>query len=124
AIAPQTSAYCGTGACRVETRGFLMPLKSIRKAGMILAAAVPLSLLGGCGDGGIGGFDGVALNGKIFDAVGLNSSAGPKGEPKMAARQPLVVPPGLDSLPPPGSAKAEQPTLAEIQDPDRKAQVS
>jgi hypothetical protein len=42
----------------------------------------------------------------------------------MAVRQPLVVPPGLDSLPPPGSGKVDQPSLAEIQDPDKKKLVS
>ena len=42
----------------------------------------------------------------------------------MAVREPLVVPPGLDSLPPPGSGNEAQPTLAEIQDPDHKLKVS
>ncbi len=93
-----------------------MSLKSAQK--ICLSAAVALSLAG------CGGFDGVQLNGKVFDAMGLNGAAGPKGDPKMAIRQPLVVPPGLDSLPPPGSGKVDQPSLAEIQDPDKKAQVS
>ncbi len=85
-----------------------------------IATSIALSLfLAGCG-----GFDGVQLNGKVFDAMGLNGDGGPQGDPKMAARQPLVVPPGLEALPPPGSGKAEAPTLAEIQDPDRKIKVS
>ncbi|HET6390526.1 hypothetical protein [Hyphomicrobium sp.] len=84
-----------------------------------IATSIALSLfLAGCG-----GFDGVQLNGKVFDVMGLNGGA-PQGDPKLAARQPLVVPPGLESLPPPGSGKAEAPTLAEIQDPDKKLKVS
>jgi hypothetical protein len=92
-----------------------MSLISAQKIG--LCAALTL-MLAGCG-----GIDGVQLNGKVFDAIGFNSTAS-TGDPKMAARQPLVVPPGLDSLPPPGSGKAEQPSLAEIQDPDKKKKVS
>ncbi len=83
----------------------------------LCATAVTL-LLGGCG-----GIDGVQLNGKVFDAMGFNGSSEPQGDPKMAVRQPLVVPPGLEALPPPGSGKAEQPSLADIQDPDKKKVV-
>ncbi|CAA2142375.1 hypothetical protein [Hyphomicrobium sp. ghe19] len=93
-----------------------MSLKLGRKIGLCVTASL---FLAGCG-----GFDGVQLNGKVFDAMGLNGDSGPKGDPKMAARQPLVVPPGLEALPPPGSGKVEQPTLAEIQDPDKKLKVS
>jgi hypothetical protein len=95
-----------------------MSLKFIGEAALPMVLAAALAGLGGCG-----GLDDVQLNGKVFDAIGLNSTA-KSAEPKLAARQPLVVPPGLDSLPPPGSGKAEQPSLAEIQDPDAKAKVS
>jgi hypothetical protein len=95
-----------------------MSLKSIAKAALIAGMAATLSGLAGCG------FDDVQLNGKIFDAVGLNTGSVKSGDPKLAARQPLVVPPGLDSLPPPGSGKVEQPTLADIQDPDAKKKVN
>lgn len=71
---------------------------------------------------GCGGIDGVQLNGKVFDAMGLNGSSTPDADPKMAVRQPLTLPPN-DALPPPGSGKAEQPTLADIQDPDKKKVV-
>jgi hypothetical protein len=91
-----------------------MSLKNGRKFGL---SAVALGLLlGGCG------YDGVQLNGKVFDAVGLNGPSTPQGDPKMAARQPLTLPPS-DALPPPGSGKADQPSLADIQDPDRKKVV-
>ncbi len=75
--------------------------------------------LAGCG------LDDIQLNGKMFDMVGLGATSSvKKGDPQMAIRQPLVVPPGLESLPPPGSGKAEQPALADIQDPDAKQKVS
>jgi hypothetical protein len=93
-----------------------MSLKSAQK--FSLSAAMVL-LLGGCG-----GFDGVQLNGKVFDAMGLNGSSGTQGDPKMAVRQPLTLPPTTGALPPPGSGKADQPTLADIQDPDKKKGVS
>lgn len=91
-----------------------MSLKNGRKFGLCTAAIT--LLLGGCG------YDGVQLNGKVFDMVGLNGPSTPKGDPKLAARQPLTLPP-TDALPPPGSGKADQPSLASIQDPDRKKKV-
>ncbi|MET1046653.1 MAG: hypothetical protein ABWX70_08110 [Hyphomicrobium sp.] len=94
-----------------------MSLKSAQIIGLFATACT--LVLGGCG-----GFDGVQLNGKVFDAMGLNGSSTAQGDPKMAVRQPLVIPPGVEALPPPGSGKAEQPVLAEIQDPDKKKQVS
>jgi hypothetical protein len=96
-----------------------MSLKLARKSSLVAMASAAALSLAGCG-----GIDGVQLNGKVFDAVGLNGSSGPQGDPKMAVRQPLVMPPGLQALPPPGSGKAEQPTLADIQDPDKKLKVS
>lgn len=92
-----------------------MSLKNGRKIGLPVAALT--LILGGCG-----GFDGVQLNGKVFDMVGLNGPSTPEGDPKMAVRQPLTLPP-TDSLPPPGSGRADQPSLASIQDPDRKKVV-
>ncbi|MFT3732053.1 MAG: hypothetical protein QM780_11645 [Hyphomicrobium sp.] len=94
-----------------------MSLKFGPKIGFC-AAAITL-LLGGCG-----GFDGVQLNGKVFDAMGLNGSSEPQGDPKMAVRQPLTIPPTTEALPPPGSGKADRPTLADIQDPDKTKAVN
>lgn len=93
-----------------------MPLKSYAKAFLLAPLGVAVLAVSGCE------FDGVQLNGKIFDAVGLNDTSAPK-EPKLAARQPLVVPPGLEALPPPGSGKPNQPELA-VQDVDAKRGVS
>lgn len=95
-----------------------MPLKSVAKASLLAPFGAALLAISGCG------YDGVQLNGKIFDVVGLNGSSAPQGEPKMAVRQPLVMPPETGALPQPGSGQGGQPSLAEIQDPDRKAKVS
>ena len=51
--------------------------------------------------------DGVELNGKIFDAVGLSGDIlGKKAEPRTEARAPLVLPPDANRLPEPGSGAA------------------
>ncbi len=66
--------------------------------------------------------DDVQLNGGIFDAVGLNDTK-KSGDPKLAERAPLVVPPSLDRLPAPG--EAPPPTqIAGINDPDAAKQKS
>jgi len=66
---------------------------------MACAMAVSLS--------GCGGLDGVELNGKIFDVLGVSTgSLGPRPEPKVAQRSPLVLPPDANKLPEPGSAPA------------------
>ena len=84
----------------------------------ILGLAVLAVFLGGCG-----GVDGVELNGKLFDAMGLNS--GPGEEPQLAARSPIVVPPNVERLPQPGQqANAESLEVASINDPDKKLEVT
>ena len=97
----------------------MVALKTIGKTALLAALVLALPGLAGCS------MDDVQLNGKVFDAMGMNTTGSvKKDDPKIAAREPLVVPPGLDSLPPPGSGKEAQPTLAEIQDPDRNQKVS
>ena len=80
----------------------------------LVAAAFGLTMAGCSGDD-------VAFNGKIFDAVGMGATTH-AAEPKMAARSPVVVPPGLERLPEPGtpatSALAEA-DLAAINDPEK-----
>ena len=96
------------------TRGPHMTLKINVKPVFVAAALAAAASLQGCG------FDDVQLNGKIFDAMGMNTGSVKAKEPKVAVRQPLVVPPGLESLPQPGSGKADLPAMAEIQDHDAK----
>jgi hypothetical protein len=95
-----------------------MLLKSIGKAALPAILAVSVAGLGGCGA------DDVQLNGKIFDVMGLNTTGSVhKGDPKMAAREPLVIPPN-DQLPPPGSGQTGTTALAGINDPDAQKKAS
>jgi hypothetical protein len=82
----------------------------------VIAACCAAFLVAGCS------MDDVQLNGGIFDAVGLNDTK-KSGDPKLAERAPLVVPPSLDRLPAPG--EAPPPTqIAGINDPDAAKQKS
>ncbi len=90
-----------------------------RSAFYALAGATLLAL------GGCGGFDGVQLNGKVFDAMGIGGEGTKSGEPKMAQRTGLVVPPNTEALPVPGSQQdVVAPDVAALQDPDKVAAVS
>jgi hypothetical protein len=68
--------------------------------------------------------DDVQFNGGVFDAVGLSDTARAKsksGDPQLAARAPLVVPPNLQNLPAPGESQAEatqEAKLDALKDPD------
>lgn len=85
---------------------------SVRWIAIVLASAAVLPLAG-CGE--------VQLNGKIFDAVGgLVGSGGANQEARIAPRSGLVVPPGLENLPQPGTAAVPDGALADIQDHDRR----
>lgn len=93
-------------------------IRMSKAIGFALVGMFALSL------GGCGGFDGVQLNGKIFDAMGINNESAPR-EPKMAQRTGLVVPPSTGSLPEPGSGQSTAAAdVAALQDPDKVAQVS
>jgi hypothetical protein len=83
------------------------------------AAAVACALaLGGCAA------DEVELNGKIFDAMGLNAKT-KTTEPKLAARAPLVMPPNPERVPEPGlPAEGQSAEVAALQDPDATAKTS
>ncbi|MEO1204930.1 MAG: hypothetical protein AAFV45_01230 [Pseudomonadota bacterium] len=80
-----------------------------------LAVALGLALsLAACAPGE------VELNGKLFDALGVNTSSTRAATPQMTARTPLVVPPSLERLPAPGKPVDDQAAvLAAINDPDR-----
>jgi hypothetical protein len=68
--------------------------------------------------------DDVELNGKIFDAVGLNQKQSTR-EPKLAERAPLVMPPDLARVPEPGTPpEAVANEVAALQDPDTVAKTS
>jgi len=92
-----------------------------RPFGMRVAhiAAISCALLfAGCSG------DDIELNGKIFDAVGLNNKT-KSAEPKLAARAPLVMPPSMDRVPEPGQpVESVAPEVAALADPDVVAKTS
>src|SRR5262245_566998 len=77
------------------------------------AAFAATLVLGGCSDG-------LEVNGKLFDWMGISSSAmeQSKREPQVAARAPLVLPPSNNRLPAPGSGQDQD--IASLNDPDLK----
>lgn len=85
------------------------------RAGVVACALV----LSGCS------VDDVELNGKIFDAVGLNAAKSKSAEPKLAARAPLVMPPNPERVPEPGlPPEGVAADVAALQDPDKLAKTS
>jgi hypothetical protein len=99
----------------------MSPRDRLPKVAVVLA-----SLCGGLAAAGCS-MDEVQFNGGVFDAVGLSDSARAKsssGEPKLAERAPLVVPPTVDNLPKPGEEQAPAPALAAIKDADAVKQAS
>lgn len=71
--------------------------------------------------------DGVQLEGKVFDWMGVSPSAleGSKSEPKLADRAPLVVPPSVTRLPEPGTGQPPANTdIAALKDPDLRKKAA
>jgi hypothetical protein len=65
------------------------------------------ALLGGCADG-------VEINSKLLDSVGLSTAAlsGRSAEPRVPQRAPLVMPPSTQKLPEPGGSPPPPPEVA------------
>ncbi|MCL4768693.1 MAG: hypothetical protein KJZ80_20950 [Hyphomicrobiaceae bacterium] len=70
---------------------------------MAASALLAVSALAGCG------FDGVELNGSVFDYLGVSGQADRGKEPKLEPRPGVVLPPQLDRLPEPGSTDVATP---------------
>jgi hypothetical protein len=84
-------------------------------AGWIAGGMVASTLLlAGCSDG-------VELNGKLFDWIGVSPAAqeARTREPKLAERAPLVMPPSSNRLPEPGSG-VEPVNIAFPDDPEQR----
>jgi len=93
----------------------------LRRSVLTVAMAAALAAVGlsACSDG-------VALEGKLFDWMGISSSAldAKTRDPKMADRAPLVVPPSVTRLPEPGSGKTADAEVAALNDPELKKQAA
>lgn len=86
--------------------------------GRVAAFACAVAL-GGCSAGD------VELNGKVFDYIGVGSNSAKGEEVKVSERAPLVVPPGLERLPEPGSAPKRSTTvIAGVTDHDEGKSAS
>jgi hypothetical protein len=87
----------------------------IRSRWRSAAAIGGLLLLSGCADG-------VDLNGKIFDLMGISPSAQDerRKEPQLAERAPLVMPPDSNRLPAPGSGQVVAAGQAWPDDPEER----
>ncbi len=96
-----------------------MPLPRRNLTAIAAVAVTSALLLGAC-------VDGLQLEGKVFDWMGISSSAldTKNRDPKMTARAPLVVPPNVDRLPEPGSGKSGDTDLAALNDPEKKKQAA
>lgn len=95
---------------RAPRWGTFMSLKYMS----ISLLAVIAAAMGGCSA------DDVQLNGKVFDAMGMNTASTQRETPELRPRSGIVVPPNLSSLPEPGTGKSEAPDIAEVQDYDAK----
>ena len=83
---------------------------------MIAAMLACVAFLGGCG--------GVELEGKVFDYAGLSGKVGgPKADPTMSARAPLMVPPSTRSLPAPTETRSVAATRQDWPDDPEKVRV-
>ena len=96
----------------------MLPLHRNRTVLAAATLAVAALALGGC--------DSVALEGKVFDWIGVSGSAldEKRRDPQMAERAPLVVPPNVSRLPQPGSGKTGSEEVASLQDPELKKQAA
>jgi hypothetical protein len=90
----------------------------------VMTAAIVAVLLAAVGLTACG--DGIALEGKLFDYLGVSPSAldEKRRDPKMADRAPLVVPPNVSRLPEPGSGKSAEAEMAALNDPELKKQAT
>jgi hypothetical protein len=93
-------------------------VRNLKFAATCVALAVSLAA---CGT------DGVELNGKIFDAMGVSPSAqaNSRREPKLSDRAPLVMPPNTARLPEPGAdAEGAVDVSQQLNEPERKKQLA
>jgi hypothetical protein len=87
-----------------------------RRLGTVAVLAACAALLVGCG--------GVELEGKVFDYAGISGKVGgPKVDPTMSARAPLMVPPNTQSLPTPTETRSIAASRQDWPDDPEKVRV-
>ena len=94
-----------------------MPYLRTRIGGLAAVAVVVSAFaVSGCSDG-------LDLNGKVFDWMGISPAAqeARRFEPKIAERAPLILPPDSNRLPAPGSEVVPEPAqVAWPDDPEQR----
>jgi hypothetical protein len=97
-----------------------MAYSTLRAASAAAVVAVSVTL------SGCGGVDGIELNGKVFDWMGVSSAAqkASNTEAKLPARAGLVMPPDANRLPEPGSGQDGSEIQTQLNDPDRKRELA
>lgn len=88
----------------------------VRSFASLAAVAIVAGMLSGCAG------DGVELNGKLFDWMGVSDSAKKANarEPRLPQRAGLVMPPDVNRLPDPGSDANPNDATVALSDPDKK----
>ena len=87
--------------------------RSVRARAVL--ASLMVTTLAGCG-----GFDGVELNGGVFDLMGIGTNSASAKEPVVPQRAGLVLPPRNDALPLPGTEVAAAGNAAWPVDPEER----
>jgi hypothetical protein len=91
----------------------------MKKRIVALGAAALMGIFAGCAA------DDIEFNGGLFNAVGLGGQQTKSEDPKLAARAPIVIPPNLERVPPPGEQPGEASSeVAALNDPDKLAAQS
>lgn len=86
--------------------------RHIGKGLSLLAAGCLALALGGCG--------GIEFQGKVFDYAGLSGVGKQQEDVRMTERAPLLIPPSVKSLPPPGSPAVTRADWPADTDKERK----
>ncbi|MEM7192517.1 MAG: hypothetical protein AAF405_06540 [Pseudomonadota bacterium] len=96
--------------------GFITVIKAGGRLSKFAGAVVCVALLSGCG--------GVELEGKVFDYAGLSGKVGgPKVDPTMSTRAPLMVPPNTGRLPAPAERRSVAATREDWPDDPEKVRL-
>ena len=89
----------------------------VRSFTSVAAVTLVATMVSGCS-----GVDGVELNGKMFDWMGVSEAAKKANarEPRLPNRAGLVMPPDVNRLPEPGSETNPNDATVALADPDKK----
>jgi hypothetical protein len=98
-----------------------MPVANLKAASALAAVALAATIVSGCG-----AVDGVELNGRIFDWMGVSEASQKANarEPRLPNRAGIVMPPDANRLPEPGSGQDQSDVTAALNDPDKRKEFA